>query len=76
MLLVVVVLLSLAIGNKYVPLPDVIDALFTPGDSYADVVVASRIPRTLLGLLAGASLAVAGVVMQGITRNPLADPGL
>ena len=75
-LLLVVVLLSLAVGNKYVPLPDVIGALFTPGDSYADVVVASRIPRTLLGLLAGASLAVAGAVMQGITRNPLADPGL
>ncbi|WP_345069484.1 FecCD family ABC transporter permease [Leifsonia kafniensis] len=74
--LVVVILLSLAIGNKYVPLPDVIGALFNPGDTYADTVVASRIPRTLLGLLAGASLAVAGAVMQGITRNPLADPGL
>ena len=59
-LLLVVVLLSLAIGNKYVPLPDVISALFTPGDSYADVVVASHLriahaasvrhPRSAAGL--------------------------
>jgi iron complex transport system permease protein len=68
--------LSLAIGTKYIPLPDVWNALFAPGDTYADTVVASRIPRTILGLLVGAALAVAGGVMQGLTRNPLADPGL
>ena len=39
-------------------------------------VVASRVPRTQLGLLVGAALAVAGVVIQGLTRNPLGDPGL
>lgn len=74
--LVLLTMLSLAVGNKYVPLPDVWNALFAPGDSYADTVVASRIPRTILGLLVGAALAVAGGVMQGLTRNPLADPGL
>lgn len=74
--LITVCLLSLAVGNKYIPLTDVWTALFAPGDSYADTVIASRIPRTLLGLLVGAALAVAGGVMQGVTRNPLADPGL
>ncbi|MFU8945333.1 FecCD family ABC transporter permease [Mycetocola zhadangensis] len=74
--LVLIVGLSLAVGTKYIPLPDVWNALFAPGDTYADTVVASRIPRTILGLLVGAALAVAGGVMQGLTRNPLADPGL
>ena len=71
-----VVLLSLMVGNKQIPATDVWTALVTPGDSYAHTVVASRIPRTVLGLLAGASLAVAGAVMQGVSRNPLGDPGL
>ncbi len=75
-ILVLAVLASLAVGTRYVPVPDVWAALVEPGASYADTVVASRIPRTVLGLLVGASLAVAGVIMQGITRNPLADPGL
>lgn len=80
-LVVVTVLLSLAVGNKYVPLPDVVAALLRPGSGgveaeYFTTVVASRIPRTILGLLAGAALAVAGAVMQGVSRNPLGDPGL
>ncbi|WP_231556523.1 iron ABC transporter permease, partial [Cryobacterium sp. MLB-32] len=78
--MIVIVLLSLAVGNKYVPIPDVIGALLAPGsdgaDPYLESVVFSRIPRTILGVMAGASLAVAGAVMQGISRNPLADPGL
>lgn len=74
--LAVVVLLSLAVGTKSLPVTDVVGALVHPGHSYADTVVASRVPRTELGLLVGAALAVAGAVMQGITRNPLADPGL
>ncbi|PJJ61623.1 FecCD family ABC transporter permease [Compostimonas suwonensis] len=78
-LLVVVVLLSLSIGNKDLSLVTVWSSLLDPGSSsgaFADTVVASRIPRTALGVLVGASLAVAGAVMQGVTRNPLGDPGL
>src|SRR5690606_20139038 len=42
-----------------------------------DVIVLDiRLPRTLLGLLIGATLAVSGVILQGLFRNPLADPGL
>ena len=68
--------LSLAVGSKAVPLGEVWAALTSPDDSYNAAVVASRIPRTVLGLLVGAALAVAGAVIQGLTRNPLGDPGL
>ena len=75
-LLVLVVGLSIAVGAKAVPLGDVWSAWRHPDGSYTSTVVASRIPRTELGLLVGAALAVAGVVIQGLTRNPLGDPGL
>ncbi len=45
-------------------------------DTVGQAAVAMRIPRTLLALLAGAALGLAGAIMQGITRNPLADPGI
>ncbi|TQL48719.1 iron complex transport system permease protein [Homoserinimonas aerilata] len=75
-MLVLIGLLSLAVGTKYIPLPEVWTALFAPTGSYSDTVIASRVPRTILGLLVGAALAVAGAVMQGVTRNVLADPGI
>ena len=75
-LLVVAVGVSVAVGAKAVPLGDVWAALVRPDDGYASAVVASRIPRTQLGLLVGAALAVAGALIQGLTRNPLGDPGL
>jgi len=70
------VVLSLAIGSHAVSPVDVWHALTQHDSSYAATVVDSRIPRTVLGALCGGSLAVAGVVMQGITRNPLGDPSL
>jgi iron complex transport system permease protein len=76
LLFLVAVSLSLAVGNKYLPIGDVWSALVNPGEGYAQTVVDTRIPRTILGVLVGASLAVAGAVMQGVTRNPLGDPGL
>ncbi|NYH50659.1 iron complex transport system permease protein [Nocardiopsis arvandica] len=70
------VLLSLVMGSRPTPLPEVW-AVFTGGaDPFVATVVESRYPRTLLGVVAGAALALAGTLMQGITRNPLADPGL
>lgn len=68
--------LGVAVGSKAVPLGDVWRALVSPDDSYNAAVVASRIPRTQVGVLVGAALAVAGAVIQGLTRNPLGDPGL
>ncbi|WP_067169549.1 FecCD family ABC transporter permease [Microtetraspora niveoalba] len=69
--------LSVTIGAKTVPLADVWHALWSPGGTESDIIVRSlRVPRTAIGLLAGLALGVAGALMQGHTRNPLADPGL
>src|SRR5215207_10803029 len=75
--LVVVALLSLAIGAKTIPLSTVIDSLLHPSDTQDSVIITDlRVPRTILGLLVGAALGLAGALMQALTRNPLADPGL
>ncbi|WUW26861.1 iron chelate uptake ABC transporter family permease subunit [Streptomyces sp. NBC_01463] len=76
-LLVLVCLASIAIGAKALPLADVWHGLFHYGGSGDDVLVRQvRIPRTVLGLIVGAALGLAGAVMQALTRNPLAEPGL
>jgi iron complex transport system permease protein len=77
-LLLAVVLLSLVVGAREIPVPAVIDALLHPASRGVDQVVVRdlRVPRTVIGLLAGLALGLAGTLMQGITRNPLADPGL
>lgn len=68
---------SLAVGSKSLSLPDVWTALTAPDDSDATAIVRDlRIPRTVLGLLVGAALGAAGALMQGVTRNPLAEPGM
>lgn len=77
LLLVVVCLASLAIGSAPLPPATVWAALTAPDGSIDHVTVVSlRVPRTILGLLVGAALAVAGALIQGLTRNPLADPGI
>jgi iron-siderophore transport system permease protein len=71
------ILLSLAVGARAIPFGEVIQALsghLDGGD--AAVVNEVRLPRTGLGLLVGAALGLAGALMQALTRNPLADPGL
>ncbi|RYV51509.1 iron ABC transporter permease [Pengzhenrongella frigida] len=75
-LLVLAAGLSVAVGAKSVPLGEVWSAWLHPDDSYTSAIVTSRLARTELGLLAGAALAVAGAVIQGLTRNPLGDPGI
>lgn len=76
MILVVVALASIAIGAKELPLDQVWHGLFHNSGTYADVVVGERRSRTVLGLLVGAALGLSGAVLQALTRNPLADPGL
>ncbi|MFG2678966.1 FecCD family ABC transporter permease [Streptomyces sp. NPDC048392] len=71
-----IVLASIAIGAKDLSLTEVWHGLFHDSDTYGDVVVGERLSRTALGLLAGAALGLAGAVLQALTRNPLADPGL
>ncbi|KUN20779.1 iron ABC transporter permease [Streptomyces antibioticus] len=75
-ILVLVALASIAIGAKELSLGQVWHGLFEDSGTYGDVVVTERLWRTLLGLLAGAALGLAGAVLQALTRNPLADPGL
>ncbi len=74
--LVLVALASIAVGAKELSLGQVWHGLFDASGTYADTVVSDRLSRTLLGLLAGAALGLAGAVLQALTRNPLADPGL
>lgn len=77
-LLVAAFLASLAIGELRLSVAQVIGALTGHGgDALARTVVLDfRLPRTLVGLAAGAALGASGVVMQAFFRNPLADPGL
>lgn len=74
--LIVVSALSILYGSKSVDMETLSDALFTNKESFSISVVQARIPRTLFGILAGASLGVSGCLMQSITRNPLADPSI
>ncbi|QNE45314.1 iron ABC transporter permease [Frigoribacterium sp. NBH87] len=74
--LVGVVLLSVTVGSRDVSLADVWAALGGATDGFDRASVAKRVPRTVLAVAAGAALAVSGAVMQGVTRNPLADPGI
>ncbi|MGW3287351.1 FecCD family ABC transporter permease [Streptomyces sp. NPDC001002] len=70
-------LLSLAVGTRAVPPSAVLDALVHGGSSPDALVVRSlRLPRTEVGLTAGAALGLAGAALQAVTRNPLADPGI
>lgn len=75
--LVLVAGASLAVGAREVPLGTVWQALAAFDPTNGDhAVVQARIPRTVLGLLAGGALGLAGAAMQGVARNPLADPGI
>ncbi|OII63521.1 iron ABC transporter permease [Streptomyces sp. CC77] len=68
---------SIAVGAKPLPLADVWHGVFHHSGTGNDVLIADvRLPRTLMGLLAGLALGVSGAVMQALTRNPLAEPGL
>ena len=75
--LAVVCFASLALGARPISLETFIQAFTNFDPSNGDhAVVHSRIPRTVTGLLVGAALGVAGAAMQGVARNPLADPGI
>lgn len=85
LLLLMVLWLSLALGPVSLPLGDTLRATLgllglwpaDPGLGQAELIVGQlRLPRVLLGLAVGAVLALSGVAMQGLFRNPLADPGL
>lgn len=73
LLLIVLTLLATTLGAMRLPLA----SLLPSGDEILrNIWLTIRLPRVLLALLVGAALALSGCVMQGLFRNPLADPGL
>ena len=74
--LLVVVVASVIFGVRAVTLDDALAALTGQATTAEQAAAVARLPRTVLGLLAGALLAIAGGTMQAVTRNPLADPGI
>lgn len=77
LLLILATALSLLVGAKPLPASVIFDALSgTCQRADCTIVLDARLPRTLAGLLAGAALGLAGALMQTLTRNPLADPGI
>jgi iron complex transport system permease protein len=76
-ILAIAIAISITYGAKSVGFTDVWDALRNKNTTEYNVnVVQARIPRTIFGILAGACLSVSGLLMQTITRNPIADPSI
>jgi iron complex transport system permease protein len=76
-LVVLAGLLSLAVGSRSIPVTRVVEVLLHPdGTDVSTIVHRLRVPRTVLSLTVGTALGIAGALMQGHMRNPLADPGL
>jgi len=76
-LLMLCIAASLAVGSSTLPVGTVWNYLLHPDGTYDSYVVHTlRMQRTAIGILVGASLAVAGAIMQAVTHNPLAEPGL
>ncbi|MBL3687661.1 iron ABC transporter permease [Leucobacter zeae] len=76
-LLALCVVLSLAVGARFVPFDEVVGALVGGGDAGVQGIVGTlRVNRTVNAIVCGAALGGAGVLMQALTRNPIADPGM
>ena len=76
--LALVTFFSVTHGSRDISPGEAVRALadFGPGGVNDTVTLEMRVPRTIVGLLAGAALGLSGAVLQGVTRNPLADPGI
>jgi iron complex transport system permease protein len=77
-LLLVVCFFSITMGSRDITLGTIWQAFtdFDPASASQTVVREMRVPRTLLGITVGAALGLSGTILQGLTRNPLADPGI
>ena len=76
--IVLTMAVHIAVGAKQLPLVTVFDALLHKNDAVFDHIIIwdLRLPRAILAVVVGAAISVAGALMQGVTRNPLADPGI
>lgn len=73
-LLILLVLIHINQGNSQIPISTVFESIFAPNDSLEHSTVRYlRLPRVVIGILAGGALAVSGAVLQTITKNPLAS---
>lgn len=74
----VLAFLSIALGSRSVTVQTVLDAFFDPAAASPDLTVIRdmRVPRTLLAIVVGTALGLGGTLLQGVARNPLADPGV
>jgi len=76
-ILAVLVVVSLLSGRVWLSASDVVRGLFSQDAQLASLIVTElRLPRTILAIAVGATLGICGAVLQGLTRNPLAEPGL
>jgi iron complex transport system permease protein len=75
-MLALLVIASVAFGARPVSLAEIVSALGGDVSGVGEAAVVARVPRTVLAILVGSALAVAGASMQAVTRNPLADPGI
>ena len=74
--LVLAAVASVAFGARGVTWADIVAGVSGSQDTLAEAAVAQRVPRTVLAAVVGAALGVSGALLQGISRNPLADPGI
>lgn len=74
--LALLAVVSLVVGSRDVSPDDLVAALGGSMENIGQAAVVKRIPRTVLAVIVGAALGLAGGVMQGVTRNPLADPSI
>lgn len=73
-MLLVISFISLLFGSKSLNISNVFDAIFNYSSSrYSFIVFEYRIPRLLIAMMVGMSLAIAGSIFQGVLRNPLAS---
>lgn len=76
-LLLIVAVLSVMIGSKSIPPAVIWDALFDPANDPDHFSIRDyRLPRTVVGLVVGAAIGLSGALIQALTRNPLAEPGI
>lgn len=75
-LLPVIIIYSATTGSIDITAVDLIKGIFTSANENLNVIKDLRFPRIIIALLAGAALAVSGVLLQAVMRNPLAEPGI
>ncbi len=76
-LMLIAALLSVSLGSRTVSVAEILSSFLDPTqEGIAQAAVRQRLPRTVLAIVVGAALGLSGALMQGVTRNPLADPGI